>query len=81
MLTFRVELIAIDEGIDTILRDLRALVRYEEREYSIHLTDVERTFTRIPKIDDPDDINPVNTKHACIHFGKILREEILMQVL
>ena len=56
-------------------------MRYEEREYPVHLTDVERTFTRTPKEDDPDDINPVNTKHACVHFGKILREEILMQVL
>ena len=80
-LTFKVELIAIEEGIDTIMQDLTALVRYEGNEYPVTIRKVERSFTRNPQSTDPDDINPVDTKHACVRFGKILREEILMQIL
>lgn len=75
------ELIAIENGVDAIMRNLQAIVSYEGSRYSIDIPEVERTFVKSYEPDMPDDINPINMKHATIDFGKVLREEILMQIL
>ena len=80
-LSFRVDLIAIESGVDAIIEDLECIVKYEGRDWEVTIDSVERTFVKIPEPNLPDDINPIDMKHATIPLGKVLREEILMQIL
>lgn len=74
-------MIAIDGGVDLIIKDLTGLFVYEALPYEVEISDAERTFMKEWNESLPDDINPINLKHATVDLGKVLREEILMQIL
>lgn len=80
-LSFSVELIALENGVDAIIQDLSCRAEYEGCETGIEISSVERTFSKVHDPLLPDDINPIDLKHSTIPFGKILREEILMQIM
>lgn len=80
-LIFDVDLIAINGGVDVIIKNLSGKVLYETYEYDVEIKSVERTFMKEYTEALPDDINPINVKWATINLGKVLREELLMQVL
>lgn len=81
LLVFDIELIAIDGGVDIILKNLSCIAIYEGNSYEVEIRNVERTFLKECSETMPDDINPINMKSASINLGKVLREEILMQIL
>ncbi|MDD2745182.1 MAG: hypothetical protein PHU93_01470 [Candidatus Gracilibacteria bacterium] len=80
-LIFDIDLIAVDGGVDAIIKNLSGKVLYETYEYDVEIKSVERTFMKEYSESLPDDINPINIKGATINLGKVLREELLMQVL
>jgi hypothetical protein len=81
LLSFKVQLIALENGVDAILEELDCIAKYEWRDWEVSIDSIERTFVKIPEPNLPDDINPIDMKHATIPLGKVLREEILMQIL
>ncbi len=61
-LVFEVELIAVDGGVDTIIRNLSCVAIYEGHSYEVEIREVERTFVKEYSESLPDDINPINLK-------------------
>lgn len=80
-LIFDVDLIGIDGGVEAIIKNLACKIVYETYEYDVEISYVERTFMKELSDSIPDDINPVDVKRASINLGKVLREELLMQIL
>ncbi len=80
-LIFAIDIIAIEDGVDVIIKNCSCTALYEGNSYHVKIPAVERTFVKNYSTSLPDDINPINLKHASINLGKVLREEILMQIL
>lgn len=80
-LAFNLNLIALENGVDAIIEDLKCIAHYEGSDWEISIDSVERTFVKTPEENLPDDINLIDMKHSTIPLGKVLREEILMQIL
>jgi hypothetical protein len=77
-LSFRLTMISLDDGLETIVEDLDVKVRYEGNVHSVAIPRFERTFKMEADPLAPDDVKLVNKKHSTIDFGEVLREEIIM---
>lgn len=75
-LEFRIEIIALDDGVDVIFEQLSTTVIYEGKKHPISVEKFERQWkTRIDPLD-PDDIRRIEADS--IDLTPVLREEIIM---
>lgn len=77
-LKFNLTLIALDEGIEAIIRDLDAKVMYEGKEHMVSIDEVGRTFLAGYDPLAPDDVRFIDMKHHSIDLTPVIREELIM---
>jgi hypothetical protein len=58
-LEFSIEIIALQDAVEVIFKDLRTQIEYEGKEHAIHIGNFERTFKVFIDPLDPDDIRPI----------------------
>ncbi|GAB0175013.1 MAG: hypothetical protein HHAS10_08920 [Candidatus Altimarinota bacterium] len=75
-LEFTIEIVALDDAVEVIFKNLATTILYEEKKYSISIGNFERTFKNYIDPLDPDDIRPI--ENTLIDLGPVLREEIIM---
>lgn len=76
-LSFEIEIIALDDGVEIVFENLTTTVVYEGRNYPITIGNFSRTFkTHIDPLLDPDDIRPI--ENTIVDLSGVLREEIIM---
>ena len=80
VLRFTLTLIATDTGIEAILRGFEGKALYEGKEEKFSMGQIERTFNRVYDPLAPDDIGTIDMKNATIDLGKVIREEIIMDL-
>lgn len=77
-LSFELQLIALDDGIEAVIRNLNAKVLYETVKHDVSVEEVSRTFKAEYDPLAPDDVRFVDKKRSSIDLGPVLREEIIM---
>lgn len=77
-LAFQLQLITLDDGIEAVIRNLSAKVRYETVKQDVAIAEVSRTFKTEFDPLAPDDVRFVDKKRSSIDLGPVLREEIIM---
>ena len=77
-LFFRLTMISLDDGMETIVENLKVKVEYEGKTHEIEIPRFERTFRTDRDPLAPDDVKFVNKKNMTIDLGEVLREEIIM---
>jgi hypothetical protein len=77
-LSFRLTLIALDDGVEAIVEDMDVKVKYEGDIRNVEIARFERTFKTNYDPLQPDDVKFVNKKNMSIDLGAVLREEIIM---
>ncbi len=75
-LEFSIEIIAMDNAVEVIFKNLSTKIEYEGKIHSITIWNFERTFKVHIDPLDPDDIRPI--ENTLIDLGPVLREEIIM---
>ena len=75
-LEFSIEIIALQDAVEVIFKDLRTQIEYEGKEHAIHIGNFERTFKVFIDPLDPDDIRPI--ENSLIDLWPVLLEEIIM---
>lgn len=75
-LEFTIEIVALDEAVEVIFKNLSTTIIYEGKKYPIAIWNFERTFKNYLDPLDPDDIRPI--ENSLIDLGPVLREEIIM---
>lgn len=86
-LRLKIRLIAIDEGIELLILELRAKVIFEGVTHEVNflsndtIEPIARRFTTEYDPLAPDDIKMVDKKNSTIDIGEIIREEILLQIM
>ncbi len=77
-LSFELTLITLDDGIEAIIRNLSAKVRYETVKHEVAIDEVARTFKTEFDPLATDDVRFVNKKNMTIDLTPVLREELIM---
>lgn len=80
-LQFTLTIIAIDDGVEAIVKNLTCLATYEDMTYDIEIEQFDRMFKLTPDPLAPDDVGFINTKNSTIDLGKVIREEILISII
>ena len=80
-LKFTLTLIAIEDGVEAIIRGFDAKVEYEGNPSEVHIAEVARTFKKTYDPLAPDDVGFIDPKSSTIDLAKVIREEILIQIL
>lgn len=76
--SFELTLITLDDGIEAVIRNLNAKVRYETVVHDVEIDEVARTFKTEFDPLATDDVRFVNKKNMSIDLTPVLREEIIM---
>ena len=79
-LSFRIKLIALDDGIEAIFETIDTEVEHEGLSREVHIENVARTFKEWFDPLAPDDIKFIESKNKTIDFKDVLREEILISL-
>ena len=77
-LEFSIEIIALDNAVEVVFKNLSTRVLYETREHDVTIGNFERTFKTHLDPLDPDDIRPI--ENTLIDLGPVLRKEIIMSI-
>ena len=86
-LQLKIRLISIDEGIEVLISELRALIRYEGMDHQVDFQSsdkidaIARRFVTTYDPLNPDDIKMVDKKNSTIDLKDVIREEILLQIM
>ncbi len=78
-LEFKIELIALDDGVEAIFENLETQVLYEDKVHKVKIGNFERTWKKdIDPGFDGDDVYPIDIRSMTIDLAPVLREEIIM---
>jgi hypothetical protein len=77
-LEFTIEIVALDDAVEVLFKNLNCTVVYEGKKQNVSLGNFERTFKTHLDPEDPDDIRPI--ENTLIDLWPVLREEIIMSV-
>ncbi len=80
-LNFTLTLIAVDDGVEVIVKALTCLAEYEGNTFELEIDQFDRLFKTNYDPLAPDDIGLINMKNNTIDLAKIIREEILIAII
>lgn len=79
-LSFRIKLIALDDGVEVVFESLDTQIIHEETTHTIHLEDIARTFKQTYEPLLSDDIKFINPQGMTVDLHDVIREEMLISV-
>lgn len=77
-LAMTLRVIGIDDGVEVVIVSLVTRATIDGVEHDIALSDLVRSYRKVPDPLGPDDIGAIDMKHHAIDLSDAVREEILI---